>query len=219
MTNEMKTIIVARHGSIHNPNNIVYNRDEVMDPKDIIHLSDKGVQQIRDLALLIKEQGLAAKMVHSSPSVRAQESAQILRDELDLDEIRLVKDLDDSFAPGPYREGMTMDKLKEIGGNVYSEYWRKEHGHESPEDIIVRMKKAFDDMFNSLQPDEVGILVSHGDTISWLVNSLDSNKEPTPENFRKLHYPAKGEATVIMVGENGEIVNISFLNQSSSETY
>jgi len=158
-------------------------------------------------------------MIYSSPSVRAQESAEILKDKLELDKIKIIKDLDDFYAPGPYKEGMTLDKLEEIGGNVYTEYWRKKHRHELPEEIIVRMKKVFDKMVNSLQSGEVGILVSHGDAIAWLVNSLDSNQEPTPDNLRELHYPAKGEAAVIVVGKDGEIINITFLKQPSSEIY
>jgi len=214
-----KTIIIARHGSLHNPRNIVYNRDEIMDPEDIIHLSDKGKQQMRHLASLIKKQRLVVEMIYSSPSVRAQESAKILSDELELDEIKIIKDLDDFYAPGPYKEGMTLDELEEIGGNVYTEYWRKKHSHELPEEIIVRMKKVFNEMVNSLQPGEVGILVSHGDAIAWLVNSLDPNQKPTPGNLRELHYPTKGEAAVIVVEKDGEIINITFLKQPSSEIY
>jgi len=215
-----KTIIVVRHGALDNPNEIVYNRDSVMDPEDIIHLSDEGERQIKHLSSLLEERGFRLLLIYSSPSIRAQESAKILKGQLkNEDEIVIVEDLDDFFSPGPYKEGMKMDKLEEIGGNTYGKYWRDKYGHESPEEVTSRMQRVFWEIVGNLPLTGAVALVSHGDAIAWLVNSLDPHQNPTPENLREHHYPAKGEAAIITIGEDCEVKKIEFLKQSTSSVY
>lgn len=214
-----KTIIIARHGALDNPRNIVYNRDSVMKPKDIIHLSSQGQEQMRLLASLIQEKDLKADRVFSSPAVRAQESAKILQKQLGLDEIMVIEDLDDAYAPGPYKEGMTMDELQKISGNIYTEYWLEKYSHETPEQVAQRMLAVFYEIVDELPLAATALLVSHGDAIAWLVNSFDPDQNPTPENLRDCHYPKKGEVVIIAVKEDGQVEIKEFLTQPDSDKY
>ena len=214
-----KCIIIVRHGALHNPSNIVYNRDSIMDPKDIIHLSDEGRHQIENMASVIRERNFVVTKICSSPSIRAQESAQILKDMLELNNVVILDDLDDVFAPGPYIQGMTMDQLEAVGGNIYTDYWREKYQHESSQEIISRMLKVFWETVASLPMVGVAILVSHGDAIAWLIQSLNHDKHPSAENLRDSDYPAKGEAVVVVIGEDNGILKMEFLKQPNSQKY
>lgn len=73
-------ILIIRHGELENPRGIVYNRDSVMRPEDIIHLSEKGCAQFPKLAVEIRRQNKMPTILWNNPETRAQESAEILQD-------------------------------------------------------------------------------------------------------------------------------------------
>lgn len=210
-----KFVVVARHGELNNPKGIVYNRDSVMNPDEIIHLSDEGRKQTENLARVMNERRFQCTRINSSPEVRAQESAQILNQKLNPKNLETVEELDDSYSPGPYREGMTLDQLAEIGGNVYEESRWGKYGHERPKQIIERMERAFWTMAQSLKVGETGIIVSHGDPIAWLANHLVSDRIPDPKDLRKLIYPVKGQAVVAVIDSSDHFFTAYLLNEVS----
>jgi hypothetical protein len=99
---------------------------------------------------------------------------------------------------------MTMDQLAEIGGNVYSQRWKK-YQHEQPDSVVKRMHQQFIEISNSLKTGETGVLLSHGDPIAWLLNTLYGELIPEPENLRDLEYPAKGEAVIVIINPDNTI--------------
>lgn len=72
-----------------------------------------------------------------------------------------------------------------------------------------------------LKPHEIGLLVSHGDPIAWLLNTLDpeQTEKPTSENLRYLHYPAKGDAAIITVDETNKVMSVVLIEQPEQEIY
>ncbi|MFA6007143.1 MAG: histidine phosphatase family protein [Candidatus Shapirobacteria bacterium] len=197
-------IVVARHGELNNPKNIVYNRDSFMLPEDRIHLSDSGKNQMEILGQTLHKRQFNVTQIIASPEERAQESAKFISDQLGNPPIAINPNLDDNFSPGPYREKMTMNQLAEIGGNVYSQRWEK-YQHEQPDSVVKRMHQQFMEMSNSLKTGETGVLVSHGDPIAWLLNTLQSELIPNPEDLRHLEYPAKGEAVIVIINSDNTI--------------
>lgn len=210
-----KFIAVVRHGDLYNPSNIVYNRDTVMNKEDIIHLGDEGKEQMQRVATLINNRKFNPVKIFTSPETRALESTHELNSILHVDEVTTVADLDDGFAPGPYLEKMTMDQLMDIGGNVYdSTRWGKYY-HESPKEIIERMQRTFYKVASGLKVGETGLLLSHGDPIAWLLNTLTSTTIPSPENLRQLLYPAKGEGAVAIIDPQGFVFSTYTLKDKS----
>lgn len=204
-----KFILVLRHGELNNPNSIVYNRDSVMRPDDIIHLANEGTDQMKAVGEILKQRGFRVSRVLVSPETRARESAEAMG----LGNIKpeVARYLDDLFAPGPYLEGMKMKDLEAIGGNVYGSRWNQYH-HESPEQVIERMNRAFWDLARNLKVSETGVLISHGDPIAWLMNTIVEGQTPTPENLRKLIYPNEGEGMVFVLDSNDELFTTYSLN-------
>jgi broad specificity phosphatase PhoE len=205
-----KFVIIVRHGEVANLNNIAYNRDNVMKKEDVIHLSKEGDEQMRRLAKSIKEKHFRCKWVVTSPEKRAEESAQSLTLNVP---IETSQELDDLYAPGPYQEKITMDQWRRMEGNAYGQRW-KDYQHETPDQIIGRVNRAFWKMVKRLQTGETGILVSHGDPIAWLVNSL-TNRQVIPKKLRESMYCPKGNALVAVTDpeDKNKVFAIFFLNE------
>lgn len=198
-----KIVIVARHGEVENPSGIVYNRDEYMGDK-IIHLSNEGRSQIESLAKHIQSRHFSPKEVISSPLSRATETSEIFKDRLHIgNNVRVVEYLNDTKAPGVWMEQIKFSDFMKTGGNVYdSKRWEK-YDHETPQEIVNRMKTALYNIAGSIRPGESVIIVSHGDPIAWLLNVVVDNKMPNPENLRDSIYPAKGSAVAVIFDSKG----------------
>ena len=206
-------ITVVRHGELENPKGIVYNRDNLMDPNDIIHLSIEGKDQMGQVAKILSSRRFNSIGIFSSPETRAIESAETLREILQsaTADIKTLDGLDDSLSPGPYMEGMKMAEFMKLDGNVYDKDRWGEYGHESPESIARRTQDTFWSIARSLKAGENAILVSHGDPIAWLLNSLEGSKV-SPDKLRDMIYPNKGEAVVAVIDPKGNIFTMYSLN-------
>lgn len=210
-TNSSKFIIVVRHGELDNPKNIVYNRDSLMKPEDIIHLSARGEEQMRKLGLLIAQEGFRVVRILVSPETRVQESVKYLTAGNPFPAFETVDDLDDAYVPGPYLTGMTMNQLIQQAGNTYGAIWRDYH-HERPQGIATRMRKVFDEIAKNTGMGESSILISHGDPISWLLNDVIKGYLPEPEDLRNSLYPEKGVASVLVLDSRNKLINHYKLN-------
>lgn len=208
---EQRLVILVRHGELHNPRNITYNRDSSMRPEDIMHLSEDGRTQMMLLAKTLIGKGLKVSQIIASPEIRTQESAAELCKALGVDAFKIADDLDDSFVPGPYLEGMKTSEIKAMEGDYYwGPRWEK-YNHEKPREIIERMRRAIWNMADRLKPGDAGILVSHGDPIAWVANYLISGIIPLPRDLRNHIYPTKGQALLLSL----ELQNRSISNYTT----
>lgn len=200
-----KFILVVRHGELNNPKQIIYNRDPQMQTEDIMHLNPEGRQQMRELAKEIKKRRFRCEALVVSPEARTQESAQILKQYFPQLEITVDEKIDDVYAPGPYKKGLTMNQLREMKGNVYDRSVWEKFNHETQEEVVQRMHAVFWETADKLTVSQTGILISHGDPIGWLTNYLNTGKIPQPQELRKLIYPPKGAAVVVVVDPKGKL--------------
>lgn len=210
-----KFVIVARHGELDNPKNIVYNLDQVMDPADIIHITEYGKEQMRSLGKVIKKRKFRVKSLHFSNQTRAKESASALNEILGIQNSQEDETIRDVYAPGPYHKRLKMDDFQKMGGDAHNpELWKQYH-HESPEAVINRFNNSFWTMVEELEAGETGIMVSHGDPIAWWINTQVSEKIPKPKELRNLIYPNKGEAIVVVINPQGKFFTYYFLTDPS----
>jgi broad specificity phosphatase PhoE len=194
-------IIVARHGDLHNPSGIIYNRDSVMRPEDVMHLSDNGKAGMRKLAEEIKSAGFNCVAIYTSPETRTRESAGIMAEILNITDIEIKDGLDDVLCPAPYRQKMTMKELEDRGGDVY--YLCQE----KPENIARRMEPVFWELYRKLRNGETGIIMSHGDPTGWLLHQLINHSLPDPKHLRDGLYLPKSGAMVITLSGNRMIAS------------
>ena len=206
MTNpESRFLVVARHGELENPSGKMYNRDSSVKPEDIIHISNEGEQQMEALGEALLEKGFVISKIYTSPQTRAVESSKVLSKKLGDVEILITPDLDEVLASGPVEEGMTLDSFfKTTGGNVYDKLRWGKYNHEDPKHVILRMRKVGEEAIKELKNGETAILVSHGDSNAWYLNTLNGEPIPNPANLRNLIYPAKGEAVVLSISPDNK---------------
>lgn len=205
-----KFIFLVRHGDLIGKR--IYNRDSVMDESDRMHLSVVGEMQMRAVSNVLARFQFENIRLWLSPEIRAMESAAVLMEDLDIGEYRVVNNLDDNYAPGPYREGMTLDEYITLKGDVYDTKRWAAYNHETPERIIVRMTNVYHQMAASLSLGQCGILLSHGDPLAWLINFLLLRRIPKPSDLRDEHYPAKGTAVATATNNDNEIVRHWIIN-------
>ncbi|OGD08932.1 hypothetical protein A2397_05035 [Candidatus Amesbacteria bacterium RIFOXYB1_FULL_44_23] len=201
-------IVVARHGDLDNPSKTVYTRDADM-KGDIIHLSELGQTQMRELSDVLNKRRFKCTKIASSPETRAVESAEAMASQLAVP-IKVDARLDDNFAPGPFIEGMSLDQLAQSGGNVYDEQRWGKYNHEQPKAVIARTQSIFKDTANGLNVGETAILVTHGDPASWLLNSFKTDGTPTAASLRTSQYPAKGEGILVILDPDSHEVFSSY---------
>jgi broad specificity phosphatase PhoE len=175
-----------------------------MKEEDIIHLSDVGREQMRAMGELLKKKGFVIDGVESSPETRAQESAAGLNEVLHAGEVEMSSAVDDVYGPGPYLERMTMDEFAAMGGDAYDTNWQK-YGHESRESIVDRMNTKFWEIVDRTKPGHARVMVSHGDPIAWLANTLAGQPIPLSGELRRLRYPAKGDALLAVIHPDGSL--------------
>lgn len=200
-----KFVVVSRHGELYNPKNIVYGRDSEMKPEDIIHLSEIGVEQMKAVAKTLNSRNFKPNLIITSPSIRAIESGNQLREGLKVASAgsSTSDDLDDTYAPGPYSEGLTMDEWQQLKGDAYDETRWGKYNHEKPDKIIERINRAFWSIVDKLKVGQTGLLVSHGDPIAWWINYQVVDQLPEPAKLRDAIYPNKGEAIIAIIDPAG----------------
>lgn len=201
----MKTIILIRHGKLENPKGIVYNRDSVMAKEDIIHLSKEGLEQMKKMGELLRKKKINIQKIWTSPETRAIESTDECNASFHLS-VRQKTDLNETYAPGPYQEKISLDTWTRTGDAYDMVRWGKYH-HENPQQTVLRMSRVFWEMAGVLKPGQTGICISHGDPLAWLTADLLTKTIPTYKVLKKKYYLEKGEGMVFVVNDKKEIID------------
>ena len=215
-----KYIILSRHGDLNNPRSIVYNRDSVMKPEDIMHLSEIGITKMQNIGGFIKERKFAVQRIIISPETRARESANELNRTLHLNKENITENaaIDEVRAAGPYQEGMLLAKWKQMKGDAFDPSRWGKYNHETPAEIINRTSRLFWTEAKSLITGQATIFISHGDPIGFLVNHEVSGKRlyvdvPRDQSI----YPNKGEAFIMIIGPDQKLFSYYLLADESAQ--
>lgn len=211
-----RLIVAVRHGEVENPKDLTYNRDSVMEPEDVIHLSDQGRNQSRQLGELLNRRRFKFSAMRVSPNNRTRETAAEINRTIGMtaqDDTRL----DDPYAPNIYRSGITIDRfIRDFKGDAYdAEVWGGDH--EQPGSVAGRMTESVRDLKDLLAPGEAALIVTHGDTLAWFLNQEELRELPTPASLRDRRYPPKGSAVLFVYGPDGNLFTSYYLNSSGDD--
>jgi broad specificity phosphatase PhoE len=155
----LTTIWLARHGEVHNPNNLLYGRLPRM------RLSPEGLRQAQALADYLAPRPLAA--IYSSPMLRARRTAEVvLAAQPELDRVRIDSDLQEVRTAW---QGEPVAALERIDWDFYAH--PRHADDESLDAIHERMRRWLRRMLLRHSGSEV-LGVSHGDPILILVGTL-----------------------------------------------
>jgi broad specificity phosphatase PhoE len=153
------TIWLARHGEVHNPDNLLYGRSPRM------RLTHEGRRQAQALATFLRPRPLAA--IYSSPMLRARRTAEaVLAPRPELPRLRIDSDLHEVRTGW---EGEPLESLQQIDWDFYTN--PRAAGDESLGTIQERMLRWHKRVLRRHNGTEV-LGVSHGDPILVLVGTL-----------------------------------------------
>lgn len=207
MVEQETRIYLIRHGSIDNPGDIAYGRLPV-------ELSKKGEEEVRELARILKSQGIHFDHIYSSPLLRAMQTVRILADELGVSSIEVREELND-VEIGKL-QGAPMQIVRDAN---YEEEKLREMGLgfeiESKADMVARISKLIEEVINT-RPGQIVGMVSHGDVLRLALWSVQSPEKNPPGNLRDENYLAVAEAAVLIFDAQ-RYVGAEFVRRKSSQ--
>lgn len=146
------TIYLVRHGDVHNPEQVLYER------LPGFRLSELGRQQASLLGKFLSSKAIST--MYASPLERTRETAGILASYHQNLPVFFDERIIEVSTPA---RGRKMEELARGGWNFY----KKEHienGGERLSDIWRRMQNFFNEALKKHQGEEI-VMVSHGDPI------------------------------------------------------
>lgn len=148
----MKTTIhLVRHGEVHNPDNIFYERIPGY------FLSEKGKEQVKKLGKHLHNKEI--KKIYASPLDRTNQTAEIIATYFP--EVTIIHDKR-LIEIGSPLHGMPLAELSTHNFNFYDE--KRRGDGETIDDIIQRMTSFIKELTTRHEGEEI-IAVSHGDPI------------------------------------------------------
>jgi len=199
-------IYLIRHGAVENPNDIVYGR------MPGFPLSSQGKEQVKKLAEVLRSKGVKFEAIYSSPLERAVQTAQIIKREFGLANIKINEALIDTAVPGI--EGKPMDVVRAVQfDNFRPEI--KVAGSETPQDVIDRMSRFLKFVKQNHQEETVAV-VTHGDPSRFALWWLQHPEGGLPKKLRDDDYLGKAEAVVLNFGEGDQFLGYEHIRQENS---
>ena len=154
----LTTVWLARHGHVHNPNEVLYGRLPRM------RLSEEGQRQARALAAFLADRPLAA--IYSSPMLRARKTAAAVQRCHPNLPVRIDRDLLEVMTSW---QGQPEHVLRGINFDYYAN--RRHETDESLEDLRDRTRRWLARVLRR-HPGEEVVGVTHGDPTVVLVGHL-----------------------------------------------
>jgi probable phosphoglycerate mutase len=165
----MKTIYLARHGKVENPNHIFYTSD--------FPLGIQGAHQAQALANDIRDAGCNPSRITCSPYVRTRETAEIIAQTLGGREVETDERLIE-WQVGEWF-GKPLDAFRVAAGYDQSVFRLKLDDIEQFEELSARMIAAMHDLLDSIDEDACAIIVSHREPMVSAILKLQGKSDWT----------------------------------------
>lgn len=194
----MKTsLYLIRHGEVFNPENIMYGR------LPGYGLSEKGRKQLSKTAEYLVNKNITA--LYSSPLLRAQQSMEIIKKQLELPEIILedkLLEVRTSF------QGINFDEAHEMRYDWFFSDKRKPDD-ETMEQIRDRMF-AFLSEVRTKHPGQKSAALSHGDPL-MIIKAAIEGLPMNLDSIREGHYLKHGEILHVTMDEHETTIQSVFI--------
>lgn len=210
-------LILIRHGEIEYPLNESGQRTTY--GPDVL-LSEVGIKQMNILAQEMKEQGMNLDVLVASPYLRTQQSALPFAREFG---VPILSDYDLRDVDAPGWQGVTIEELASLGGDIYA-IPRRSEDQEDLEQLVTRARNVLSGIVQGREGMNIGV-VSHGDLLgamNWVLT-----REGVPSSYKEMvtnKYLDKAQAIVYQVEGNltthgeGRLIVIEE-SQSTKEGY
>ncbi len=199
-----KRIHLVRHGEVHNPTGVLYGR------LPNFHLSETGHLMAKEAAKQLKAMGADVRAIHTSPLVRAQESAKPIEELFGIE----ATTHENLIEPYNVFEGRKLS-VRAIATKP-KRWWHfrnpaKPAWGESFKDIIARMHSAIIQASESVLDGDV-VLVTHQLPI-WVMHLSTNGK-------KLMHDPRKRRCALSSITtfeiHDGKLVEVGYLDPASN---
>lgn len=173
----MKTIYLARHGKVENPDHIFYTAD--------FPLGNQGIHQAQALAKDILDAECHPSRIVASPYVRTRETAEIVAQTLGGHEVatdeRLIEwQVGDWF-------GKPLEEFRKAAGYDQEPFHLKLKDIEQFEQLSARVIAALQDILDSLEENACAVAISHREPMVSAILKLQGKTDWT--DIPKLDFP------------------------------
>jgi broad specificity phosphatase PhoE len=177
------TIYLIRHGEVHNPDGIIYGR------LPNFGLTEKGRGQLNETAEFLQDKKIS--VLYASPLDRAKESAEIIKNKLNIPELHISKLLYETQTSYEGRKFYSLDRMQ-------SEVYLKPLNptDETIEQLAERMKQFIDEMIAKYNGETIAA-VGHGDPI-MAIKAVIKKRPLDFMSFKTDHYIKHGEVLEII---------------------
>lgn len=155
----MLKIYLARHGQDED------NAKTILNGRRDTPLTDKGIQQAKEIAEKIKKAGISFKKIYSSPLQRAYKTAEIIASKLDSGKPEILPDLierDFGIMTGKSHTQIEEICFPNILKTDLITYFLSPDGAETFPDLIQRGNRLLEFINNKYKDGNI-LLVTHGD--------------------------------------------------------
>lgn len=196
-------LLLIRHGSIDNPNDVAYGRLEGFP------LSEKGESQVSQLAEALKTKSIQLHVIYTSPLERAYQTAQILKEELGVKNLVVAEELTDIDIGN--LSGQPMHVIRKAQFN--SETLRASgYTLETPNSVLARVSNLFQEVIQKYHGRCIAF-DTHGDIARIFLWSLQKPETPTPSDLRDSDYLPPAGAVILQLDSKGGLLDYEHLSK------
>jgi broad specificity phosphatase PhoE len=186
------TIYLTRHGEVHNPKQIWYGRM----PR--FGLTELGKKEIAQTAAFLQSKSI--DKIYSSPLLRAKQTAEIIRQKLQLPKVHYTKSLLEIRSSF---EGRSLTYVQSVHFDNFSEQYRQATD-ETMAEIAARIEAFFQTLHTNHKGKQI-VAVSHGD-ILMIAQALIQKQPLVTASIRGKGYVQHGEVLEIIIEEGKEMI-------------
>jgi broad specificity phosphatase PhoE len=186
------TIYLTRHGEVHNPKKVWYGRM----PR--FGLTELGKKEIAQTAAFLQSKSI--DKIYASPLLRAKQTAEIIRQKLQLPNTHYTKSLLEIRSSF---EGRSLTYVQSVHFDNFSEQYRQATD-ETLAEIAARIEAFFQKLHTNHKGKQI-VAVSHGD-ILMIARALIQKQPLVTASIRGKGYVQHGEVLEIIIEDGKEMI-------------
>ncbi|MDD5750193.1 MAG: 2,3-bisphosphoglycerate-dependent phosphoglycerate mutase [Candidatus Pacebacteria bacterium] len=169
----MRKIVLLRHGES------VWNRDNMFAGWVDVELSDRGVRQAKEAAVILKKEGFLFDTAFASILKRAVHTLEIVLKEMNLSDVVIIEDERLNERHYGSLQGVNKKEAVRKFGEEQVRKWRRGYEDRPPEgeslaDVVERVELCWQEKIIPAIREGKSILISaHGNSLRALVKILD----------------------------------------------
>jgi len=171
---EASGLIIMRHGEAEHNVLHTFNADPTSSNYREVHLTDKGILQVKDAALKLSSTGLRdqnVRAIYASPLPRTRETAQLVMKSLSISANKLTNTksiIENRVGTWEGKSENDFDRTYSHGNRTHAH----DYGGETDEDVMARVSALLNRILDECKKNSNVIIVSHGTPSALMLKYL-----------------------------------------------